>query len=30
KNRLAGLLLLPYLLWISYASALNYAIFQMN
>lgn len=30
KNRLAGLLLLPYLLWVSYASALNYAIFQMN
>ena len=30
KNSFAGLLLLPYLLWISYASALNYAIFQMN
>jgi tryptophan-rich sensory protein len=30
KNRTAGLLLIPYLLWISYASALNFAIWQLN
>lgn len=30
KNRLAGLLLIPYLLWVSYASALNFAIWQLN
>jgi tryptophan-rich sensory protein len=27
---LAGLLLVPYLLWVSYATALNFAIWQMN
>lgn len=30
RNRLAGLLLTPYLLWVSYASALNFAIWQLN
>lgn len=30
RNRSAGLLLIPYLLWVSYASALNFAIWQMN
>lgn len=30
KSRAAGWLLLPYLLWVSYASALNFAIFQLN
>lgn len=30
KNRFAGLLMMPYLLWVSYATALNYAIFQLN
>lgn len=30
KNKFAALMLVPYLLWISYASALNYSIFQMN
>lgn len=30
KNWIAGLLLVPYLLWISYASALNFAIWQLN
>ena len=30
RNQLAGLLLVPYLLWISYASALNFAIWQLN
>lgn len=30
RNRSAGLLLIPYLLWISYASALNLAIWQLN
>lgn len=27
---LAGALLVPYLLWVTYASALNYAIWQLN
>lgn len=27
---LAGLLLIPYLLWVSFAAALNYAIWQLN
>jgi tryptophan-rich sensory protein len=27
---LAGWLLLPYLLWVGFASALNYAIWQLN
>jgi tryptophan-rich sensory protein len=30
RNRTAGLLLVPYLLWVSYASALNFAIWQLN
>jgi len=30
KYKPAGWLLLPYLLWVSYASALNYALFQLN
>lgn len=30
RNRLAGWLLIPYLLWVSYASALNFAIWQLN
>lgn len=29
-NRLAGLLLVPYLLWVSFASVLNYAVWQLN
>ncbi|NGP88092.1 TspO/MBR family protein [Fodinibius halophilus] len=29
-KQIAGLLLLPYLLWVSYASALNFAIWQLN
>ena len=29
-RRLAGALLIPYLLWVSFASALNYAVWQMN
>lgn len=29
-NRPAGLLLIPYLLWVSYASALNLAIWRLN
>lgn len=30
RDQLAGLLLVPYLLWVSYASALNFAIWQLN
>jgi tryptophan-rich sensory protein len=29
-DRVAGALLLPYLVWVSYASALNFAIWQLN
>lgn len=29
-QRLAGLLLVPYLLWVAFAAALNYAIWRMN
>jgi tryptophan-rich sensory protein len=29
-RRLAGALLLPYLLWVGYASALTYAVWQLN
>lgn len=29
-HRVAGWLLVPYLLWVSYASALNFAIWRMN
>jgi len=29
-RRVAGLLLLPYLLWVAFASALNFAIWQLN
>lgn len=30
KSKPAAYLLLPYLVWVSYASALNYAIYQFN
>ncbi len=30
SKRLAGALLIPYLLWVGFASALNYAIWQLN
>lgn len=29
-SRLAGALLIPYLLWISFAAALNYSVWQLN
>lgn len=29
-RRLAGALLIPYLLWISFAAALNYSVWQLN
>ena len=29
-SRLAGLLLLPYLLWVSFAAVLNFAVWQLN
>jgi len=29
-NRLAALLLVPYLLWVSYASSLNFALWRLN
>ncbi len=29
-DKLASLLLLPYLLWVSFAGALNYAVWQLN
>ena len=29
-SRLAGLLLVPYLLWVGFASALTWAIWQLN
>lgn len=29
-SRLAGLLLVPYLLWVSFAVALNYSVWQLN
>jgi benzodiazapine receptor len=30
KDRIAGLLFLPYLAWVSFATALNFAIWQLN
>jgi len=30
RDRLAGMLLIPYLAWVSFASALNLAIWQLN
>jgi tryptophan-rich sensory protein len=30
KSRPAGLLMLPYLVWVAYASALNFAIWRLN
>ena len=30
RSRLAGLFLLPYLLWVSFASFLNFAVWQLN
>lgn len=29
-SRLAGALLIPYLLWVTFASALNYSVWQLN
>jgi len=29
-NKVAGILLIPYLLWVSFASFLNYTIYQLN
>jgi tryptophan-rich sensory protein len=29
-NRLAGALLIPYVLWVSFAAALNYSVWQLN
>lgn len=29
-SRLAGVLLIPYLLWVMFASALNYSVWQLN
>ena len=29
-NKTAGILLIPYLLWVSFASILNYAIYRLN
>lgn len=30
RDRLAGMLMLPYLLWVAYAAALNFAIWRLN
>ncbi|HKK46497.1 MAG TPA: TspO/MBR family protein [Balneolaceae bacterium] len=30
RNHIAGILLIPYLAWVSYASALNFAIWHLN
>lgn len=30
RDKLAGVLLVPYLLWVSFASALNYTVWQLN